>query len=278
MDEHEFRGALRGVMVAGSPPPPMDPGAALNAARHARQRRRTMLTSFAVVPAIMAITVGAMLSTSNGYSRDDASGPPTGDTETVWPTGPDGQPQQDRTATAGPRADQAVRLETELAAAVPPGDLSVLPEQPPPWPVTVGPLRSRQAQFEERVDGREIWKYETYLTVMTVEKQTGRLFARVHTAGNRLPDDPCQAARTLWVTGDLVWGCEQTSDNSAVVTGEPGQAEFDQWAYYRHPDGTAVFVAQAREIRGSGYRALDEQPLTRDQLDAVAAETRFHLD
>jgi hypothetical protein len=52
---------------------------------------------------------------------------------------------------------------------------------------------------------------------------------------------------------------------------------FDQWAVYRHPDGTVVYVAQAkRSLVGQGT-PLTALPLMAEQLAGLAADERFHL-
>ena len=140
MNEQEFRGALRGVMVAGSPPPPMSPQAALDVARHAGRRRRTVLAGAAAALAVMLIAIGTAVAPGLPHLRPDQVGsalgsesprastartllgtePPAGG-ETVWPTGPDGQPQSDRTAYAGPRHEQAAVLLDRLIEVAPGG-------------------------------------------------------------------------------------------------------------------------------------------------------------
>jgi hypothetical protein len=304
MDEREFKDALRGVMVASSPPPGMDAMAALEAARRVRRRRRAAWASAGSALAIVVITAGALLATGRpgaGGRGVDPAGPPgpeptagapqppVGDTKTVWPTGPDGEPQTDRTASAGPRHEQGVRLESELSAAVPPG-LTVQPVGPPPEGLT-RPLRHTQSQFTDRVDGKEVWEYYAQLPVAR-DGKTGVLFALVYTTGNTLPADLCEAAKTLWAAYDenglidMGWTCRETSVGAGMVAvvSEHGNAghHFDQWAFYRHADGTAVYIAQAREIRNPvveiGLPGLDEQPLTLEQLAALAADPRFRLE
>ncbi|HET9140000.1 hypothetical protein [Actinophytocola sp.] len=288
MNEHEFRDTLRGAMVAGSPPPSMDGRAVLEAARTAQRRRRAALASAGSALAIVVVAVGALLVTGpNGWPGGLGdpvipAAPPT--SRTAWPTGPDGKPQQDRTATAGPHAETGAKLETDLAALVPAGFI-VGPDQPAPGSQFYGSMRMHQSQFVDDVDEAEVWEHYARVPV-TKGGQTGLLFALVLTAGNELPEDPCAAAKTLWAMHgpdgpiDLGWQCQETpvgSDKVAVISGHNGGASFDQWSYYRHPDGTSVFVAQSAAIEGSGLPGLAAQPLTLDALAALAVDPRFHL-
>ena len=53
----------------------------------------------------------------------------------------------------------------------------------------------------------------------------------------------------------------------------------DQWAAYRYPDGTVVYVAQSRSaVNGdSNLQPLTTLPLTVPQLAALAVNPKFHL-
>jgi len=307
MNETELRDGLHEVIAASSPPPPMDAVAVLDAARRARIRRRAVWAGSGAAAGVVAIAVGTTVALSGGWTPSRLTGPagpgapsvtgaskvpgqgtsappgtglpqgtgvPQGeDTKTPWPTGPDGSPQQDRTANAGPRNDTGARLLDELVAVVPPGYTVPQGEPGPnddPW------VRYHQAQFAERVDGVEVWEYLASLAVQQ-GGNAGRLFVEVHTPRNNLPADPCELARSLWGLGG---DCELVdiggTQVGVVVHATDGRGEFDQWAAYRHADGTVVFVAQAQRYRG--LTAGLPQPLfTVQQLTELATADRFHV-
>jgi hypothetical protein len=284
MNEEEFRDALRGAMVAGSPPPSMDGRAVLEVARAAQRRRRAAFASAGSAVAIVVIAVGALF-VAGPYWPGDPVDPaaPGVSTRTGWPTGPDGRPMQDRTAVAGPRADASARLESALAAAVPPG-LTVGPDKAAPGSSRAGgPLRGNQAQFEQWVEDEEVWMY-TAVVPVTRDGGTGRLFVMVQTSGNELPDDPCTAARRFLIGPDVPLtqrlDCQETligSRRVGVISEHDGDAQFDQWAFYQHPDGTSVYVAQSAGLPDSGLPALAAEPLTLDGLAALAVDPRLAL-
>ncbi|KAA2254966.1 hypothetical protein F0L68_29795 [Solihabitans fulvus] len=300
MDERELKDALREVMVASSPPPPMAPEAALRTAHSARRRRRAMLTGGVAALAVVGIAVGAVLvPRGSGGGLDSAgsgakltnSAPPTqrltgtathpgSDTKTVWPTGPNGKPQTDRTASSGPRFDQGAKLLNQLASSVPAG--YAVPENlkaaTQNW---VGPLTHEQAQFEQKVGDREIWQYSatTPVTKSGDDSRVGELFTEVDTAGNNLPADLCLLAQKLWGMPGECQVVDVAGKPVGVVTKPTSDRKaFDQWAAYRHPDGTVVYVAQAREYANTGLTGLGELPLTVQQLAALATDPKFRLD
>lgn len=306
MNEHELRNALRGVMVASSPPPPMDTAAVVEAARRAHRRRRAVLAGTATALAVVVITVTAVVAPGWSALRGgqlEPAGPPVSETprptgtaepfptsgtltETALPTGPDGKPQQDRTARAGPRHEQGARLLEALTAAMPAG-YTVPPEQPPPDPGWAGPLQFHQAQGGDGGTGTEIWEYLAH-TPVAKDGGVGLLFAQVHTPGHALPVELCAAAKTLWAGYgpdgpiDLGWQCQVVDVDSrqvGVISSHRGDMlRFDQWAVHRHPDGTVVFVAQAQELRGTGLPPLAGQPVTLEQLARLAIDPRFSLE
>jgi hypothetical protein len=65
-----------------------------------------------------------------------------------------------------------------------------------------------------------------------------------------------------------------------VVVKPAGDDRIDQWAAYRHADGTVVYAAQSRHATfgGSDLRPLTELPLTVQQLAALAADPKFDLE
>jgi len=99
----------------------------------------------------------------------------------------------------------------------------------------------------------------------------------VHTPGNAYPAGTCEMAGSLWGNNGT---CELVDVNGRQVgltTGASGQFnEFEQWAGYRHPDGTVVLVAQARQYRGAAS-PLPQPVFTPRQLAELATADRFHL-
>jgi hypothetical protein len=198
-----------------------------------------------------------------------------GDTEQPWPTGPDGKPQEDRTAKAGDRYDTGVRLLERLIAAIPSGQTA--PTDPTPPNSDEGPgLRYHQAQFADRVNGTEVWEYMAIAAVAQGDS-IGRVLAEVHTPGNTLPTESCELARAFWGMGG---GCQVVTVGTTLVgvaTPQPGgDSRFDQWAAVRHQDGVVVFVAQS--VRFDDARpALAALPFSTEQLAALAADDQLHL-
>jgi hypothetical protein len=287
MKEAELREALRAAIAASSPPPPMSTNTALVAARRARFRRRTAWTCIGSAAAVAVIAVASAVLAGAGSNAGSFSpagprpatipppsaGTSTADTAESWPTGPDGTPQEDRTARTGARFDQGVRLLNEVVAAVPTGYTA--PDTPASSAPDQMPLRDSQAQFEERVNGSEVWSYMSSAAVAQGER-IGRLLVEVHTAGNRLTGEPCALTQQFWgMTGQ----CQVVTIGPVqvgVVVRPYGDDRFDQWAAYRHPDGVVVFVAQSLNVDGS-RPALTKLPFSPDQLAALALSDRFHL-
>lgn len=286
MKEDELRDALRNTIAASSPPPPMSTTHAIAAGRRARVRRFAAWTGAGSATAVAVIAVVGIVfagaGPAPGVAQPAGPGPVTtppaqlsssGGTKEPWPNGPDGKPQEDRTARAGTRLDQGVRLLDEIVAVVPAGYTA--PENPATRAPNETPLRDHQAQFEDRVNGIEVWSYLSSAAVAQGER-TGRLLVEVHTAGNQLSDDLCALAQTFWgmkgqcqvvTTGNLQVG---------VVVRPDGDDRFDQWAAYRHPDGVVVFVAQSRKF-SDRLPSLTNLPFTVHQLAALATNERFHL-
>jgi hypothetical protein len=278
MNENDFRQALRSTMTTVAEPPPMDSAAAVTAGRRAARRR----TALSVAGAAAAVLVVAGLAAGparqwlpgggHGGPAWDAAGAPSArpapaardNTKPVWPTEAPGRPQQDATARSGPRYEQGRKLFEQLLAVVPDGYTT------PTGSARDGiPLQDHQAAVEDKAWG--------YLASVAVRRggETGRLLAEVHTSGNGLPTEPCKLARAFWGMGGE---CEVVAGVGVVV--RPGRDDrLDQWAAYRHPDGTVVYVAQSRNATNadSEFRPLTELPLTVRELAALAVQPRFHL-
>jgi hypothetical protein len=276
MNEDDLRQALVVTKAAVTPPPPMSSAAVLAGARRARLRRILGWTSAGSVLSLTVIAVVATVLSGSllpgGLDVGSALfGPDPNDTKAVWPTGPDGQPQQDRTASAGARYDQGVRLLEAVIGALPaglsaPSNDSTAQDQP---------NRYHQAQFEERNGAVEVWEYLASVAAVSAAGGVGQVTVTVHTSSNRLPSAPCPLALTFWgMTGT----CQVLTVGTArvgVVTSN-GDRGFDSWAAFRHADGVVVIVGQGRS-RGGGAPALAEAPFTLEKLAALATSTGLHL-
>ena len=101
----------------------------------------------------------------------------------------------------------------------------------------------------------------------------------MHTPGNGLPTGPCDLARAFWMMGGQ---CEVVTTGAVRVgvVARPGEDDrLDQWAAYRHADGTVVYVAQSRNATNaeSEFPPLTALPLTVPELAALAVRPQFHL-
>lgn len=278
MNEDEVRSALRDVVVASSPPPPMDTGTAVEVGRKAHRRRRATRAGVVAGLAVVGIAVGGTFlpqALSGGGGLLDAAsgngdGKAIGATETSWPNG-----QTDRTATNGPRADKSMNLMPVLGEALPPG--LVVGEKPPNVNIRA------QSQFKDyAADGGEVWEYQATAPVTKTDgsQRVGTLFVQVTTAGNPIPAEPCAAAAHAAGIRGTCQVVDAGGKQVGLLTSDGSGTEqvFEQLAAYRYPDGTVVYVAQATTFRDSGLPALDARPSTEDQLAALAIDPRFHLD
>jgi hypothetical protein len=279
MNEEELREGLRSEMAGITPPPPLSTTATLGVARRTHLRRRAVWACVGSAAVVLAVTGFAAVATPDDHVYQPAGqgplAPPSapGDTKEPWPTGPDGQPQEDRTARAGSKYDRGVHLLNEVVSVVPAGFST--PEDPPGQPAEERTLRTHQAQFEARVDGIDVWSYLSSVA-LGQGKGTGRVIVEVHDAGNPLPSEPCALAQQFWGMG----GECQVETVGAMRVGvvvRPGSDDrLDQWAAYRHSDGVVVFVAQGGRLDES-RPALTKLPFSVAQLAALAVDERFHL-
>ncbi|KAB1922132.1 hypothetical protein AB0J94_10025 [Micromonospora noduli] len=275
MNEQELREGLRSEMAETTPPPPLSTTAALDAARRRHFRRRALWASLGSAAVVLAVTGFAAVATPDGHVYQPAGQGPLAspDTKEPWPTGPDGQPQEDRTARAGSRYEQGAHLLTEAVSVIPSGYTT--PEDPSGRSAEERTLRTHQAQFEAKVDGVDVWSYSSSVAVAQ-GKGTGRVIVEVHDAGNQLPTEPCDLAQKFWgMRGE----CQVETVGAVrvgVVVRPSGDDRLDQWSAYRHPDGVVVFVAQGVRLDES-RPALTKLPFSVPQLAALAVDERFHL-
>ncbi|WP_033437869.1 hypothetical protein [Saccharothrix sp. NRRL B-16314] len=315
MNEHELKSALQDVMVASSPPPPMDAGAALDRGRRAHRRRKATWGGAVAGLGVVAIAVGAVLvpnlaggggvaqvgarssevqssetlssdprpsltsipPSPSGTDTSDVASPSSGDEKTPWPNG-----QGDRTSTNGPRADKSVTVLNHLASSLPTGvkaeDRTRIGFQ------DHGPMTRAQSQFVDyAADRLEVWEYLAITPVVRGGAPgVGHLWVQVDTKGNtRLRDlEGCgMVISQPYVRGD--GRCDIVDVDGkpvVVVTGNGAENGMEQAAFYRYDDGTVVIVAQSKGYEFSGHPALAEPPLTSQQLAAIAADPTFHLD
>ncbi|RQX11678.1 hypothetical protein DDE19_30265 [Micromonospora ureilytica] len=275
MNEDELREGLRSEMAGITPPPPLSTGAALGAARRTHFRRRALWASLGSAAVVLAVTGFAAVATPGGHVYEPAGQGPLAppDTKEPWPTGPDGQPQEDRTARAGSRYEQGSHLLSEAVSVIPSGYTT--PEDPSSQSAEERTLRTHQAQFEDKVDGVDVWSYSSSVAVAQ-GKGAGRVIVEVHAAGNQLPTEPCALAQQFWgMRGE----CQVETVGAlrvGVVVRPTDDERLDQWSAYRHPDGAVVFVAQGVRLDES-RPALTKLPFSVPQLAALAVDERFHL-
>lgn len=284
MNEDELKHALRGVITATPAPPSMNGTAVLDAARRARRRRRATLAGAASAATVVLIVAGAMALPAlsrNGSTLFGAGGsgveptsntvanPP--DTKTSWPDG-----QTDRTARQGPRADKALQLLAHVDVTVPPAWRAPADLKPAPGVDWSGGLRMHQAQYVDQLGDKQIWEYMVSIPIGANGKW-GHFVVQVTTPGNRYEGDGCELTTKFWGMGGECQLVPADGEQIGVVMRPTGDDRLDQWAGYRHPDGTVVFVAQARSYFGTGLPGTTELPFTLQQLAALAADPKFHL-
>jgi hypothetical protein len=285
MNEDELRSALRTTMTVTLTPPPMSAADALSRGRRARVRQRAAWigSGGAAALAIFAVAITATAGRGAGLlpggplpsPMPTATGlpaPSSTGTKQVWPTGPDGSPQEDRTARAGAQYEKGKKLLNDLMGAVPAG-FTVLDGQDDTY---------HQAQFEDHIGGKDIWSFMATAQV-TKAGGTGHLAVEVHAAGNAFTAATgCELTTQFWGMGGH---CELVSVNGVQigVVDRPGSDDrFDQWAAYRYPDGTVVFVAQGKVSQSMAETPAVTQPLTDlpytvDQLAALSMRPEFHV-
>jgi hypothetical protein len=193
-----------------------------------------------------------------------------------WPNG-----QTDRTATNGPRADKSVTVLNDLDASLPTGFKTgeFTATDPNFW----GPTRFTQSQFRDYYNGSsEIWEYMATSPVVRTDGSTnaGRIYAQITTKGNDFPTDPCGLTSRSWGIEGTCAVVDVAGKPVGVLTSNRAgdDPRFDELAAYRHDDGTVVFIAQAKEYYGTGHPGLDAEPLTTQQLAALATNPKFRLD
>ncbi|MFF5231843.1 hypothetical protein [Dactylosporangium sp. NPDC000521] len=298
MNEDDFRVSLRGALDSSTPPPPMSPAVAVATGRQAVRRRNLVaggagLGVTAVVAAVAVAVAGGgsgsaapqQVGAPPSVAATAGSAPPTapatlptspapGDSKEVWPTGPNGQPQQDRTARAGHKFDQGEQLMRDLLAVVPAGYTAL----DNPGTDQLVSSRMSQAQYEGKVAGKDAWSYLA-ATQLGKGGGVGQLLVTVYEPGLiAATGDACAVAGGFWTRPASCRLVTTAGVTVGVATGGPGHG-YDQWAAYRHPDGTVVFLAQSKtdDRPGGGDQGLAALPLPEDRLAALVVDERFHI-
>ncbi|MDG6102225.1 hypothetical protein Daura_44145 [Dactylosporangium aurantiacum] len=288
MNEDDFRVSLRDALDSATPPPPMSPAVAVSTGRRAVRRRNLLaggaaVAVTAVVAAVAVAVAGGGLGTAAPQQVGAPGGTPTpGGTapapvptdKPVWPTQPNGEPQQDRTARAGTKYDLGQQLMTDLLAVVPAGYTAL----DNPGTDQLVASRMAQAQFENKVGDRDAWSYLAS-TQLGKDGGVGQLLVTVYEPGLiTVTGDACAVAGAFWTAPA---SCRLVTTGTGVTVGlaTGTKGDFDQWAAYRHADGTVVFVAQQKDDDrpGGGDKPLAALPLTEDRLAALVADERFHI-
>ncbi|TCO56028.1 hypothetical protein [Actinocrispum wychmicini] len=280
MNEQELCDGLRDVMVASSPPPSMNPNSALDAARRAHRRRRATWAGIGAGATVIAVatTVVLALSPGEGQSLQVAAPPPSAsqDTKTSWPNG-----QTDRTARNGPRAERGNVVHDALVAALP--DTLALDTRATAQQSGGSdplPLAHTQAAFDGKHGNVEVWRYTVDVAVVrkaAPNAGTGKVYVEVLTPGNDADTDLCQAATEWWTNKGACTLNTVQGKQIGVVRDSPDD-RISQVVAYRYPDGTLVVAAQNTKVSHTTLPGLGDNPMTIEQLSALALNPAFKLD
>jgi hypothetical protein len=298
MNEQELRDSLREVMVASSPPPSMNPNAALDSARRAHKRRRATFAGTAAGVAVVALAAGTAFALSPGETPlplDPASAPPPAtappvsggadqQTKPEWPNG-----QQDRTATNGPQAAKGdallAALKTQLPDTVTVNTTITYPDMNPN---DKRPVTASQSQFVDYVNGdrtKEIWEYAATVAVNTKAAPnagTGRVMVQTVIPGDNKSTEVCDLAKGFWGGGGTCAARLIQGKTVGVITKSEDQ-RLDQVVAYRYDDGVTVIVAQSKQPSNEGDStkpadgSMAQPPLTVDQLTPLVLSPAFKL-
>ncbi|MGW6934113.1 hypothetical protein ACWGE0_28935 [Lentzea sp. NPDC054927] len=274
MNEQDLKKAFENVVVASSPPPSMDPGIALGAARKARSKRRSSIVGALVAVLVVGAGLGSAFALNPKGARElmMGAGPSSSSWAGEWPDG-----HTDRTARNGPQADRAQKLLDELKGVVPAGyDAPQLKYQDPRY--SGGDMQGTQGQVaSDKGEVPEIWEYMAQ-TPVRKDGKVGWLLAESSTPNPGMPEEPCALARTFWGMGGPCQVVDVKGLKVGVVQSNPsGRDQFDKWATYRANDGQIVTIAQDDSYLGGGYPALAAPVFTEQQLAELATDPRFRV-
>ncbi|MFF1818143.1 hypothetical protein ACFVWG_12660 [Kribbella sp. NPDC058245] len=277
MNEEDFNEALHDVMTRSSPPPSMDPARALEQGRRARKRRRTVWAGAALVTLVVGAGVGPALVANYAVGQSGGEPPVSGPgaTSTLVPTTrksgdpwPDGQ--VDRTASAGPHADQAVTLMDDLSSSVPAGfttpNLTYPDGRAMRWP---------QGQYASSDGEQDYWEYQATIPVQK-DNLVGQLFVQSTTPDGKAATSPCKLAQRFW-GGTGTCSIVDVAGKKVGVLTTKGKGSYDQWAAYRHDDGTVVYLAQAKQSGDEKRPPLKQPVFTAQQLAELVTSPKFKI-
>jgi hypothetical protein len=295
MNEEDLKEAFHDVIVRSSPPSPMDPAHALAQGRRVRRRRTVVWAGAAAVTLTVGAVAGPTLITNladhgsigqmvaggtpsapttvssgvptpkSGSTVVPTTAPSTRKTGDPWPEG-----QVDRTATAGPRAVRAVTLMQDLSSAVPPGfstpDLKYPDGRAMRWP---------QSQYASSDGEQDYWEYMATIPVQK-DNRVGRLLVLSVTPDGKPASSPCKLAQSFWVGTGTCALVDVGGKKVGVVTGK-GRGDYDQWAAYRHEDGTVVYLAQGKKTDDPERSPLTHPVFTAQQLAEQVTSAKFKI-
>jgi hypothetical protein len=293
MNEEDLNEALHDVIVRSTPPSSMDPAHALDQARRAAKRRRAAWAGAAAVT-LVVVGVGAGPVLVANYTGDRSAGqlvasgpsatpsalttqpvtttqphatvaPTTRKTGDPWPEG-----QVDRTASAGPRAIRAVTLMTDLSSSVPPGFSTPALKYP-----DGRQMRWPQSQYASSDGEQDYWEYQAIIPVQKADR-VGQLFVQSITPAGKPAATPCKVAQKFWGGPSTCTVVDVGGKKVGVVTAK-GSGSYDQWAAYRHDDGTVVYLAQARKTDLPSRSPLTQPVFSSSQLAELATSAKFKI-
>ncbi|MEV8375938.1 hypothetical protein AB0P21_24585 [Kribbella sp. NPDC056861] len=300
MNEEDLNEALHDVIVRSTPPASMDPARALEQARKVAKRRRATWAGAAVATTLV-VGIGAGPVLVAAYNDHRSSGQPavsgasatpslptpeqvesaaptatptvkptttpaaTRKTGDPWPEG-----QVDRTATAGPRAVRSVTLMNDLSSAVPPGfstpDLRYPDGRHMRWP---------QSQYASNDGEQDYWEYQAVIPVQK-DNRVGQLLVQSITPSGKPAGDVCKLAQKFWGGTGTCAIADVGGKKIGVVTAK-GRDSYDQWAAYRHDDGTVVYLAQAKKSDHPSRTPLTQPVFTTQQLAEQVTSAKFKI-
>jgi hypothetical protein len=192
---------------------------------------------------------------------------PTPETPTATPTGAE---------VAGPGADQdrALRLLSALRAVVPAGYAT--PDGMVPAGLDGAPIDATYARAA-RVPGKPVTGliYDVNQFV-TAGRGLGSVGVTVFD-GVPAADDPCVVFDRLeWLVGDCTPVRTPAGDRVGLVTWKVGgDVRGSRYALFRHPDGTAVLVAETNGTNNDKGTPLPAMPFSDARLALLATDPAF---
>ncbi|GAB3921503.1 hypothetical protein GCM10029976_008640 [Kribbella albertanoniae] len=276
MNEKDLNEAMHDVLVRSSPPPSMDPASALDRARRVRKRRRATWAGLAAVPLVAGVVAGPTLIANlpgGGSTEPMVAGggtttavPTTRKSGDPWPEG-----QADRTATAGPRAERAVTLMDDLSSSVPAGFSTPDLKYP-----DGRAMRSPQSQYASNDGEQDYWQYRVNIPVQKGDR-VGQLLVESFTPDGKPATTPCKLAQSFWGGRGTCAVVDVAGKKVGVVTTK-GDASYDQWAAYRHANGSIVYLAQVKKSDHSEHAALTQPIFSTRQLAELVTSTKFQIN